>query len=84
MRQSRPSPLITVFVILDVVWVLMQIGGQYLAASAQAASYTNTAPFFAVGTSQLIFLAGNVLQVSAKTRFTIDTRPSRSSSFLCF
>ncbi|WWD09594.1 hypothetical protein V865_007722 [Kwoniella europaea PYCC6329] len=54
--------MLTVFIILDVVWVLMQIAGQYFWASAQAAEIVDDTPMFALGTSTLIFLAGNVLQ----------------------
>jgi hypothetical protein len=44
--------------------VLLQIGGQYEVAAAQSAKVTGDDPTLALGTSQLVFLAGNVLQVS--------------------
>jgi len=62
LSPMRPRSLLALFTVLDVVWVLMQIAGQYLYASAEADTFTNTSPMFAVGTSTLIFLAGNVLQ----------------------
>ncbi|GFZ45544.1 hypothetical protein JCM24511_03270 [Saitozyma sp. JCM 24511] len=62
LSPMRPRSLITLFVILDVVWVLLQIGGQYEVAAAQSAKVTGDDPTLALGTSQLVFLAGNVLQ----------------------
>lgn len=44
--------------------VLMQIGGEWLVAGGESAEVTGDEAMFALGTSQLIFLAGNVLQVS--------------------
>nr|ODN96738.1 hypothetical protein L204_03447 [Cryptococcus depauperatus CBS 7855] len=62
MSPMRPRSLLVVFLILDVVWVLMQIAGQYFYAGAQGADITGDKPMFAIGMSTLIFLAGNVLQ----------------------
>ncbi|WVQ62002.1 uncharacterized protein L199_000135 [Kwoniella botswanensis] len=62
LTPMRIRSMLTVFIILDVVWVLMQIAGQYFWASAQAAEIVDDTPMFALGTSTLIFLAGNVLQ----------------------
>ncbi|WVQ82540.1 hypothetical protein IAT38_004669 [Cryptococcus sp. DSM 104549] len=62
LSPMRPRSMLTLFVILDVVWVVMQIAGQYFWAAAQGAEYTGDSPMFASGTSTLIFLAGNVLQ----------------------
>ncbi|ORY34257.1 hypothetical protein BCR39DRAFT_586065 [Naematelia encephala] len=62
LSPMRPRSLITLFVILDVVWVLMQIAGQYFYAGAEGAKITGDTPTFATGTSTLIYLAGNVLQ----------------------
>ena len=45
----------------------MQMIGQYLVNTASADSYTSTSPPFSLGTSTLIFLSGNVLQVSSST-----------------
>ena len=41
--------LTPVFLILDTVFVLFQIAGQYLAASAEAADLTDAEPMFSVG-----------------------------------
>ncbi|WWC58761.1 uncharacterized protein I303_101305 [Kwoniella dejecticola CBS 10117] len=62
LSPMRIRSMLTVFIILDVVWVMMQIAGQYFWASAQAAEIVDDTPMFALGTSTLIFLAGNVLQ----------------------
>ncbi|WWC66214.1 uncharacterized protein I206_100115 [Kwoniella pini CBS 10737] len=62
LSPMRVRSMLTVFIILDVVWVLMQIAGQYFWASAQAAEIVNATPMFAIGTSTVIFLSGNVLQ----------------------
>ncbi|WVW82482.1 hypothetical protein I302_104493 [Kwoniella bestiolae CBS 10118] len=62
LTPMRIRSMLTVFIILDVVWVLMQIAGQYFWASAQAAEILEATPMFALGTSTIIFLAGNVLQ----------------------
>jgi len=62
LSPMRPRSMLSLFIILDVIFVLFQIGGQYLASSAQAAEFTGTEPMFSVGTSTLIFLSGNVLQ----------------------
>lgn len=47
---ARP-PLTPVFVILDVVWVLLQIAGQYFVAGAESAKITGDDPMFATGVS---------------------------------
>lgn len=47
----RPRSMLAVFLILDVIFVLFQIAGQYLAASAQAADLTGAEPMFSVGVS---------------------------------
>ena len=44
--------------------VLMQIGGEWLVAGGESADVTGDEAMFGLGTSQLVFLAGNVLQVS--------------------
>ncbi|WVF70304.1 hypothetical protein IAT40_005093 [Kwoniella sp. CBS 6097] len=62
LSPMRIRSMLTVFIILDVVWVLMQIAGQYFWAAAQAAEIVDAEPMFALGTSTLIFLAGSVLQ----------------------
>ncbi|OWZ66479.1 hypothetical protein AYX15_02247 [Cryptococcus neoformans] len=62
MSPMRPRSMLTLFIILDVVWNLMQIAGQYFCASAQGADYTGDSSMFSLGLSTLIFLAGNVLQ----------------------
>ena len=41
----------------------MQIGGEYLVAGGESAEVTGDEAMFSLGTSQLVFLAGNVLQV---------------------
>ncbi|EIW72542.1 hypothetical protein M231_03477 [Tremella mesenterica] len=71
LSPMRPRSLITLFVILDVVWVLMQVGGQYLAAAAAGSDVTGDDPMFALGTSELIFLAGNVLQAITIIIFSV-------------
>lgn len=43
--------------------VVIQIAGQYFVSGAQAAQVTDAVPMFAVGTSMLLYIAGNVLQV---------------------
>lgn len=41
----------------------MQIGGEWLVAGGESAEVTGDEGMFSLGTSQLVFLAGNVLQV---------------------
>ena len=41
----------------------MQLGGEWLVAGGTSAEVTGDEGMFSLGTSQLIFLAGNVLQV---------------------
>ncbi|ORX37430.1 hypothetical protein BD324DRAFT_579732 [Kockovaella imperatae] len=62
LSPMRPRSLLTLFVILDVVFEIMQVGGQWLVIGAKSADYTGDDPMFALGTSGLIFLAGNTLQ----------------------
>lgn len=46
----------------------MQIGGEWLVAAGESAGVTGDEAMFSLGTSQLVFLAGNVLQVSHTPR----------------
>lgn len=48
--------------------VLMQIGGEWLVAGGTSAEVTGDEGMFSLGTSQLVFLAGNVLQVGPSFR----------------
>ena len=51
LSPMRPRSLLTLFVILDAVWVVMQIAGQYFVAAAKSAGYVNATPTFALGVS---------------------------------
>ncbi|KAK4685614.1 hypothetical protein P7C73_g4531, partial [Tremellales sp. Uapishka_1] len=62
LSPMRPRSMLTCFLILDVVMVILQIAGQYFYGAAESASVTAATPMFALGTSTLIFLAGNVIQ----------------------
>ncbi|ODN77868.1 hypothetical protein L202_04982 [Cryptococcus amylolentus CBS 6039] len=62
MSPIRPRSMLVLFVILDVVWALMQVAGQYYYAAAEGAEITGAEAMFTLGMSTLIFLAGNVLQ----------------------
>ncbi|WRT64315.1 uncharacterized protein IL334_001247 [Kwoniella shivajii] len=62
LSPMRIRSMLTVCIILDVVWVFMQIAGQYYWCAAQASEIVGIIPTFALGTSTFIFLAGNVLQ----------------------
>lgn len=53
------------FIILDVVWNLMQIAGQYFCASSQGADYTGDSSMFSLGVS-------NQLMMSSSIPFLID------------
>ncbi|WVQ77099.1 hypothetical protein IAR50_006782 [Cryptococcus sp. DSM 104548] len=62
MSPMRPRSMLVLFVILDVVWALLQIAGQYFYAAAEGADITGDTAMFSLGMSTLIYLAGNVLQ----------------------
>jgi hypothetical protein len=67
-QSSFPSMLYGVgypasVVALELIPVLMQIGGEWLVAGGESAEVTGDEGMFSLGTSQLVFLAGNVLQV---------------------
>lgn len=58
----RPRSMLSLFLILDVIFVVFQVAGQYFVSGAEAAEKTGDDPMFSLGTSGLIFLSGNVLQ----------------------
>ncbi|KAL7420657.1 hypothetical protein Q5752_004608 [Cryptotrichosporon argae] len=62
LSPMRPRSLLTLFVILDVVWVLVQCAGEYYIATSQTDYLTDTTPTFSLSTADMMFLAGNVLQ----------------------
>lgn len=49
--QAINALLTPVFVILDTVSALLQIGGQYYVAAAKSAEITGATPFFTLGVS---------------------------------
>ena len=51
LSPMRPRSLLTLFVILDTVFVLLQIGGQWLVIGAKTTDYTGDDPLFALGVS---------------------------------
>ena len=60
----------------------MQIGGEWLVAGGTSAEVTGDEGMFSLGTSQLVFLAGNVLQVCPPLLedYQLNIRASLSSS----